>query len=75
LEGLAIEDVAIFMAILSILRPNGTIYDHLVYFSCFGMLYQEKSGNPDYDHYFGTFFILCFCSNFCPRVLDIFSAS
>jgi hypothetical protein len=38
-----------FMAIWSILRPFSkfcAFYYHLVYFSRFGMLYQEKSGNP-----------------------------
>jgi hypothetical protein len=32
LEGLAIEDVGIFMAILSNLRPNGIFYGRLVHF-------------------------------------------
>jgi hypothetical protein len=36
-----------FMAIWSILRPFGIMYVYLVYFSRFGILYQEKSGNPD----------------------------
>jgi hypothetical protein len=35
-----------FMVIWYILRPFGTFHGHLVYFSCFGMLHQEKSGNP-----------------------------
>jgi hypothetical protein len=35
LEGLAMEDVGIF-------------YGHWVYFSHFGALHQQKSGNPDY---------------------------
>jgi hypothetical protein len=42
-----------FMVIWSILLPFRILYDHLVYFvviwvhfSRFGMLYQEKSGNP-----------------------------
>jgi hypothetical protein len=41
------------MVIWSILLPFRILYDHLVYFvviwvhfSRFGMLYQEKSGNP-----------------------------
>jgi hypothetical protein len=45
------EDAGIF--ILSILRPNGVFYGHLVHFvviwyifSRLGMLYREKSGNP-----------------------------
>jgi hypothetical protein len=32
-------------AIWYYLWPLGTFYAHLVYFSCFGILYQEKSGN------------------------------
>jgi hypothetical protein len=35
-----------FMAIWSIFRPFGIFYGTLVYFSHFGMLPQEKSGNP-----------------------------
>jgi hypothetical protein len=35
-----------FTAIWYILLPFGTFYGYLVYFSRFGMLYQEKSGNP-----------------------------
>jgi hypothetical protein len=35
-----------FMAIWYILWPFGMSYGYLVYFSRFGMLYQEKSGNP-----------------------------
>jgi hypothetical protein len=43
-----------FRAILSIVLPNGihilwpfgTFCGHLGYFSPFGMLYREKSGNP-----------------------------
>jgi hypothetical protein len=27
--------------------PLVIFYGHLVYFSCFGMLHQGKSGNPD----------------------------
>jgi hypothetical protein len=41
-------------AILSILRTNDIFYGHLVHFvviwyifTRFGMLYREKSGNPD----------------------------
>jgi hypothetical protein len=47
------EDVVHFMASWSILLPFGTVCGlliyfaiYLVYFSGFGMLYQEKSGNP-----------------------------
>jgi hypothetical protein len=32
LEGLAMEDVDILMAILSILQPNGIFYGHLAHF-------------------------------------------
>jgi hypothetical protein len=46
------EDVGI-MTIWSILRPFGIVCGHLAYvmviwyvFPRFGMLYQEKSGNP-----------------------------
>jgi hypothetical protein len=45
-----------FMSIRSILRPLETFCGHLIFFVviwfiflCFGMLYQEKSGNPDSD--------------------------
>jgi hypothetical protein len=45
------ENFGIFMAIWNILRPFGIFYGHLVDFVVFcyifGMLYQEKSGNPD----------------------------
>jgi hypothetical protein len=51
------EDVCIFMAILSTLRPNGIFYDLLVHvvliwynFSRFGMLYREKSGIAAFLH-------------------------
>jgi hypothetical protein len=46
----------IFRAILSISRPTGIFYGHLVrfvvtwyIFTRFGKLYREKSGNPDVD--------------------------
>jgi hypothetical protein len=39
-----------FIAVSSILRPFGIFCGHLVYFSCFGMLCQEKSGNPVANH-------------------------
>jgi hypothetical protein len=35
-----------FMAVWYILWPFGIFYGHLVYFPHFGLLYQEKSGNP-----------------------------
>jgi hypothetical protein len=34
-------------AILYILWPCGICFCHFLYFVCFGMLYQEKSGNSD----------------------------
>jgi hypothetical protein len=47
------EDVGIFYGnsvyfkgILNILWPFGAFCGNLVYFSRFGMSYQEKSGNP-----------------------------
>jgi hypothetical protein len=49
MEGLAIEDVDIFyghFVYICILLPNGIFCGYLVYFFCFGMFYQEKSGNP-----------------------------
>jgi hypothetical protein len=46
----------IFRAILSISRPTGVFYGHLVHFvviwyifTRFGMLHREKSGNPVSD--------------------------
>jgi hypothetical protein len=54
LEGLAMEDVAIFYGHLVhcvvfcyILWTFGIVHGDLVYFSRLGILYQEKSGNPD----------------------------
>jgi hypothetical protein len=47
--------LAYFLAICSILFryyilwPFGKIYGYLVYFYRFGMLHQEKSGNPATD--------------------------
>jgi hypothetical protein len=35
-----------FMSIWNILRTFGTFFVHLVYFSSFGIVYQEISGNP-----------------------------
>jgi hypothetical protein len=47
------EDVGIFYvhlvnipAFWSIFQPFGIFYGNLAYFTPFGMLYQEKSGNP-----------------------------
>jgi hypothetical protein len=52
LEGPAMEDIGIFYGhlvyfatIWYILWTFGKVCGCLVYFSCFGMLYQEKSGN------------------------------
>jgi hypothetical protein len=54
LKGLAMEDVGIFyghfvymLAKLYTLWPLGKYCGHLAYFSGFGMLYREKSGNPE----------------------------
>jgi hypothetical protein len=50
------EDVGIFLAHLVFLGPLGIFFGHLVHFwviwyifTRFGMLYQEKSGNPAVD--------------------------
>jgi hypothetical protein len=54
LEGLAIEDVGCFyvqLVLLAILWPFGIFYGYLVYCSRFGMLYQEKSGNPGFEQW------------------------
>jgi hypothetical protein len=39
-----------FTAIWDILLPFGIFYGYLIYFSRFGMLYQEKSGNPGFEN-------------------------
>jgi hypothetical protein len=56
LEGLAMEDVGIFyghlvhfMVFCYILLTLGIVRGNLVYFPRFGILYQEKSGNPALD--------------------------
>jgi hypothetical protein len=36
--------------IWNIWRKFGILYDHLVHFSGFGIMHQEKSGNPDTHH-------------------------
>jgi hypothetical protein len=53
LEGLAIENLGIFYDHLVYFTAIGNIFGHLVYFVVilyifprFGILYQEKSGNP-----------------------------
>jgi hypothetical protein len=55
LESLAIEDVGIFYGHLVhfkvfcyILWTFGIVRGSLAYFSRFGILYEEKSGNPDH---------------------------
>jgi hypothetical protein len=35
------------MDIWNIVWPFGTVCVHLVHFSCFGVMHQEKSGNPE----------------------------
>jgi hypothetical protein len=54
LEGLTIENLGIFfdhlvylMAIGNMYFPFGIFCSHLVHFPSFGILYHEKSGNPD----------------------------
>jgi hypothetical protein len=49
LEGLAIKDAATFHGHLVfgiVCGPFGIFHEYLVYFSRFGMFYQEISGNP-----------------------------
>jgi hypothetical protein len=38
-----------FVEIWNILRPFGTFCIHLVHFTGFGIMHQEKSGNPARD--------------------------
>jgi hypothetical protein len=45
--GVFYDHLVYFTAIGNILWPFGIFCGHLVYFPCFGILYQEKSGNPD----------------------------
>jgi hypothetical protein len=56
---LQMEDVVLlygilvyFSAIWYILWPFGIFYGYLVYFLRFGLLHQEKSGNPGENYYF-----------------------
>jgi hypothetical protein len=71
LEGLAIENLGTFFdhlvyftVIGNILCPFGIFRGNLVYLTRFGILYQEKSGNPASTHVlerkklFGSFCIL-----------------
>jgi hypothetical protein len=44
--GIFHDHLVLFLAICHISWPFGIFYGHLVYFSQFGMLFQEKSGNP-----------------------------
>jgi hypothetical protein len=61
-----------FMAIWYILRPFGIFYDHLVYFVVnwcifprFGMLSQEKPGNPALHTY------ACAILGYMPTLLGL----
>jgi hypothetical protein len=45
--GIFYDHLVYFMAIGNTLWPIGIFCGHLVYFPCFGMLYEEKSGNPE----------------------------
>jgi hypothetical protein len=45
-------DLLYFKAIRYILWSFGILFDDLAHFSRYGMLYQEKSGNPDRDSAF-----------------------
>jgi hypothetical protein len=45
---------SILLQLRYILRPFSVFYGHLVYFFSFGMLYQEKSGNPAEGDFFKT---------------------
>jgi hypothetical protein len=53
-QGLRLKNVDIFKAIWNVLQIYGIFYDLLVNFvflwytfSCFGIMHEEKSGNPD----------------------------
>jgi hypothetical protein len=54
--------IVYFMDTWSILRSFDVFYGHLVYFSRFGILYQEKSGNPGLP--------LALLANFIPATLS-----
>jgi hypothetical protein len=49
------DHLVYFTAIGNILRPFGLFCGHLVYFPRFGMLYHEKSGNPDRNSAFSCY--------------------
>jgi hypothetical protein len=55
------------MTILSILRPLEIFHGHLIWyiFPRFGILYQEKSGNPEMDHVKGATYIFQTSLNIC----------
>jgi hypothetical protein len=44
--GIFYDHLVKFTVIVNILCPFGIFYGHLVFFTRFGILYQEKSGNP-----------------------------
>jgi hypothetical protein len=44
--GIFYNHLVYFTAIINILCPFGIFCGHLVYFPRFGILYQEKAGNP-----------------------------
>jgi hypothetical protein len=52
-EGLAMEDVGLFYSYLVYFTVIYFVVI-LVYFPSFGMLYQEKSGNPPYRFLFSS---------------------
>jgi hypothetical protein len=49
--GILYGQLVYFTAIWYILRPLGIFYGYFMIFSSFGMLYGEKSGNPDRGSY------------------------
>jgi hypothetical protein len=61
LEGLAVEDVCIIyghfvhFTVFYIVWAFGIVCRNLVYFSRFGILYLEKSGNPGPNQYWVIF--------------------
>jgi hypothetical protein len=54
------------VTVRSILGPFGIFYGYLVYFSRFGILYQEKSGNPSSGQR-----CECLRSKFCSILLQL----
>jgi hypothetical protein len=61
-EGLCIENIRILFGIYLqlglISRPFGIFTTILVYFTHFGLLYQEQSGNPDPNALYETYILL-----------------